>query len=558
MMYMKTSHRAAILLIPFLLCPSVEGALVGFETATSYPVGTNPRDLALGDFNNDGKLDLATVNNGNADTGDDGNISLLLGNGDGTFQPAINVSTGKNPTAMAPAGFNRDGNADLVFIDGSGVGVSLGNGNGTFGPATYVPTADGPLSLAVADLDGDNKSDLIVGGTLAGSVLLGNGDGSFQTHVDYDIVGSSVVDADVNADGKLDIVIAGFQSQLFAVLLGNGDGTFQNAVPLFRGLSVGKKLLVADFNTDTKPDLAIEYDNVLADVFGSVYVYQGNGDGTFHERFIDFLNSFGGIAAADFNGDSKIDVVQSSIANVFSLTDPGTSGLFLGNGDGTFQPVLKFAGGLGPGVGFADFNQDKANDLAFTHFGNNTAIILLNAADAEFSIAVSPLDPAIASRGQTSTSTVTMKHLNEFDKPVALTCSVEPAQLASCSLDSNSVTFDANGNATATLTVRTEAASAMVNPSFLPHGSQLLRFFWLPVAGFALLGVCLGFRTSTKKRLVGLSAGSVLLCGLISQAACSGGSGPPSSGPHSTTYSITVTGTSGSTQQSTTASLTVS
>src|SRR5438445_7362816 len=204
-------------------------ATVGFQSAVSYTVGTAPRAVASGDFNDDGKMDLAVANSGNPSVGDDGNVSILLGNGDGTFQAASNITAGKNPFAIAAADFNGDGRADLVLIDSSGVGLLLGNGDGTFGPVTYFPTANGPVSLAVADFDGDNKPDLVVAASSL-SVLLGNGDGTFQTHVDYSGSGAgSVVIADVNGDGKVDIINAA-GTTLAAVLLGNGDGTFQNAV----------------------------------------------------------------------------------------------------------------------------------------------------------------------------------------------------------------------------------------------------------------------------------------------------------------------------------------
>jgi len=145
--------------------------------------------------------------------------------------------------------------------------------------------------------------------------------------------------------------------------------------------------------------------------------------------------------------------------------------------------------------------------------------------------------------------------LNAFDNPVVLTCAVQPVQAApTCSLNPNSVTFDANGNATAALTINTATATALLVPSSRRYDSPPFHFLWLPVAGFALMGTGFGSSRSTRRMLTVYLLGGILLGGLIFQAACGGSGG---GGPHSQTYTITVTGTSGSTQHSTTTTLTV-
>ena len=152
----------------------VYGATVGFQPAVTWPVGTAPLAAAAADFNCDGKTDLAIANNGDAGAGDDGSVSVLLGNGDGTFRPAHTFAVGKNPFATGAADFYGDGKADLALINLSGLGILLSNGDGTFGLVTYFPTAPGPASLAVSDLDGDNSLDLVVAASSL-SVLLGPG-----------------------------------------------------------------------------------------------------------------------------------------------------------------------------------------------------------------------------------------------------------------------------------------------------------------------------------------------------------------------------------------------
>src|SRR5262252_6978413 len=128
-------------------------ATVSFKSPEIYPTGRTPMAVAVSDFNGDGVPDLAVANADNPQIGDNGGISILLGNDDSTFRQATNSPAGKNPFAIATADFNRDGKIDLAMIDSSGVGVIVGNGDGTFGSLTYFPSVSGPVSLAVADFD---------------------------------------------------------------------------------------------------------------------------------------------------------------------------------------------------------------------------------------------------------------------------------------------------------------------------------------------------------------------------------------------------------------------
>src|SRR5215471_4653294 len=206
------SFFPTLMLLVSVSCTAA-AATVGFQPPVSYPVGTRPVAVAVGDFNGDAKLDLAVANAGNPMLADDGNVSILLGNGDGTFQPAHNLSAGKNPFSIAVADFNGDGRLDVVVANhGSGnVSVLLGNGDGTFRTHVDYATGTGPDSLAVGDFDGNRSLDLVVTAHPANtlSVLLGNGDGTFQSRMDYDIRGgnplgdrNAVVIADLDGDGK--------------------------------------------------------------------------------------------------------------------------------------------------------------------------------------------------------------------------------------------------------------------------------------------------------------------------------------------------------------------
>jgi hypothetical protein len=301
--------------------------------------------LAVGDFNADGRPDLATTNpDGNA-------VGVRLGNGDGTFAAAANYATGTRPAAVAVGDVNGDRHLDLVVAnsgDGS-VSVLLGNGDGTFAAAVNAAVGPKPVAVALGDLSGDGHLDLVTanGDGKSVSVLLGNGDGTYQSAVSYQVGNSpnSLALGDFNGDGRLDLAVANLHS--VSVLAGNGDGTFQ--APTVHGAFSPHALSVADVNGDGRPDL------VVADLH-RVSVLLGNGDGTFQSA----LFSGNGIqptalALGDFNHDGLLDMVTANLHSVSVLA---------GNGDGTFQaPAYHHLGGNAPSLAVADVNGDGNPDL---------------------------------------------------------------------------------------------------------------------------------------------------------------------------------------------------
>ena len=457
---------------------------------------------AEGDFDSDGRPDVAVANSG-------GNVSVLLSNGDGTFQPAVTYLAGSGPDAVAVADFNGDGKLDLAVANavGNNVSVLLGNGDGTFLAAVNYSTGNDPASLVVADFDGDGKVDLAAVNAADNtvSVLLGNGDGTLQAAVNY-AVGSAPAAAaagDFNGDGLVDLAVANSADNTVSILLRNGNGSFQSALNYPVG-NTPEALVTGDFDGDGRLDLA-----VASSGSNNLSVLSGKGDGTFqHGVAYGTGANPSAVALGDLNGDGNLDLAVTNSGD-------NTTSTLLGNGDGTFQSAASYGVGSSPGsLVIGDFAGNGRFDLIVVNRADATLSILLQA--PVFSFSAPGLDfgnqnLGTASGPQTVTVTNTgsaILHIsgrtiagsNPGDFSETDNCGTSVAAGARCTA---SVTFSplAAGPRSASLSFTDNAPGS-------PHNLSLTGTGTAPGVGFSPSGLIFGpqlLRTSTAPKLVTLT-----------------------------------------------------
>jgi hypothetical protein len=376
-------------LLFLLLSEGLSAQVNQFLNASQYIVGASPMAAASGDFNGDGKLDLVVTNKV------DGTVSVLLANGDGTFQPQVAYDLGAVPAAVAVADVNGDGYLDVIVAlpaNSNGdpnyqVAVLFGKGDGTLQPPLYYDVGAVPQFVAVQDLNGDGRPDLVVANTGTQtapsnnvSVLI-NVAGTFPAHVEYPTGNgpASVAIGDFNKDGSPDLAVANSLDGTVSVLLGKSDGTFQTQKVYPVG-SDPMAVAAGDFNADGNLDLAVGNFND-----STISILLGNGNGTFKPQ-VTFATAFGepyAIVVVDFNGDQKLDLAVSNEGE-------DSVSILLGNGDGTFLPHVDYWAGNGPGLLVAgDFNGDSKIDLAVPDDGwasraDNKLTLLLGNGDGTF------------------------------------------------------------------------------------------------------------------------------------------------------------------------------
>ncbi len=358
-----------------------------FARAEHYTIssGTQPAGLSVADFNGDGVLDLAEVDSQEAG-------SMLLGNGDGTFQPQFYFYGPVNSDYSCSADFNGDGKQDLAVVSyySQEVMILAGNGDGTFHSLSTTPidpqccTLE-PVPMIVADVNGGHRADILVtnvnGNTGSITLLKGLGDGSFEKENNINLhqnLGSQLVATDVNSDGKMDFVVTNGNQML--ALLGTGTGTFEPPLAspftgsIYSYSSNG--FVVGRVNADANRDVVFSdgSNNTIDFLFG-------NGRGYFGAQTnLSFPDSPGNVYRADFNGDGILDLVLTGFTNY----------ILLGKGHATFSAPMPL-NSPGSVIAVADFNGDGRPDLLLEQSGDFIATsleVMLGNGDGTFQSAV--------------------------------------------------------------------------------------------------------------------------------------------------------------------------
>ena len=405
---------AAFLTVLLLVVAVTAHAAVQAATFTTqtYPLLGNTHIAA--DLNGDGRPDLAGAGANSA--------SVMLNNGDGTFGARVDYPAAGQTQDVAAGDFNGDGKIDLVVtIYTQQISLSLltGNGDGTFNPPVNFPNTSGADSptIVATDLNNDGNLDVAIAHSIACftapctsartiSVMLGNGNGTFQPNREID-VGTGIHKmraGDFNRDGIKDLAFGAENTRLY-ILLGVGDGTFnqQPTIVLVPGgdpFSAGNDVAIADYNRDTIQDLAVALGNG-----NGTAILIGNGDGTFGQptRILDHaIDVPQSLAAADYNLDGFVDIARALADGTRGLMD-----ILHGNGDGTFQPAVNYLvppplssqGGIV--IISSDFNIDSRPDIALMQGGASASLkVALNSSGA-------PPPPPAATPTRTVTRTAT-------------------------------------------------------------------------------------------------------------------------------------------------------
>jgi hypothetical protein len=458
-------------LLAALVVAAALPASAQFETRWNAPVNQISISVIVGDFNGDGILDLAEINN----TPTTGQVNILLGNGDGTFRAgASDYVVGIFPEYGVAASLRNNGILDLVINDqlNDDVWVMLGNGDGTFQPAVAYPTTAETEMVAVGRFMGGDGLDVIAleehdtSGNYCDCVeiLPGNGNGTFgapiTTTLPYGLGGYEMVSGDFNDDGKLDVAVTGeaYPNYEVAILLGAGDGTF--SADGYYLVSEAPESITSGYFTGNKRKLDLAEVSFL---FGSLSILLGNGTGAFKESTYYDVSYPAWVIAEDFSGDGKVDLAVTESPQLV----PEVS-IFKGNGDGTFQPPVSYLADIGY-IASGDLNGDGRPDLVGVGGNPFYVTVLLNTGVVSFS----PTTPVnfggervggtsdagtviLTNTGTTELKIQSIKASSEF--AVKSTCGERVAAGASCTI---SATFSPTkqGAAQGTITIIDNASS---------------------------------------------------------------------------------------------------
>jgi hypothetical protein len=558
----------------------------GFDVSAPIPVGLNVEAITTGDFNHDGNADFAVIYNENS-------IAIFLGKGDGTFTPvAAHLTTDVEPTSIVTGDFNGDGNLDLIVSNAIGSGptvngnltVLLGNGDGTFTPAASPSTGVNPESIAVGDFNNDGKLDLAVANNTSNTVtiLLGNGDGTFSaSSVATGAAPWSVSIADFNGDGIPDILVvpAVGGTATTTVLFGKGNGTFSATT----GPATGNAPLygvIADFNSDGVPDFAISN---AADSTLGIYLTQTSSTATAVVNNISPVGTGPHLVDATYGNSTSNTVsltaqrVPTTLAltataapsgspiNLTAAISPNTAQDHSAGGTVTFynngvvlQPgnPVNVSGGVANlaiaslPAGLNNLSAQYSGDTNFAPSSGTGSITISPPPPADFTF-IGP--PTITFRTESNgVATLSLASLNGFAAPIAITCNTPLPPNYLCTLSSSTITLAANNTASLTLTLHPNISASLTSdpkPSPSKSGVPIALATMLPLTLLAL------FRRKRRNPLHSLLLLLCLAAATTALTACGSDIYYPATPPGIYPITVTATGTNQGASASTTHTL---
>ncbi|MBI3520329.1 MAG: T9SS type A sorting domain-containing protein [Bacteroidetes bacterium] len=448
-----------------------------FGAALNISAGPSPSSLKTGDFNADGKPDLALANTGT------NYVSVLLGLGTGSFAPATTYTLNSNVYALTCNDFNGDGNPDLAVTSATNVSIFSGLGTGSFSaPVTYSVNVNANI-IESADLNNDGKLDFILANNAFNSpyvyVAMALSAGGYSASVATPVCNSptAIICNDFTDDGIKDVVVTNLSCSYRSILIGTGTGSFSNT--LLNDCTQGESAaLSADFNNDGKQDLA-----VTNSTNGSVGILSGTGDVNAYYIFDASYYTTGlgpqSIASSDFNGDGLIDLIVGN-------RDSKTLSILNGNGNGKFAASKLIVTSANPSFAtVADINNDSYSDIIVGYVNSSSARVLLNTGTvqefelwnpANFGTVLTTIKSAdinhdgnidlVGVNGYTNTISVVLGSGNgNFGSPTTYTLSGSPRDIAIADFNNDSYPDLAITQSTNTLSIMLGTAGGSLLPA---------------------------------------------------------------------------------------------